>query len=215
MISMPDHALITPRQARAWRAFHTQYEALFPAAEREPIGVLAERSATGRYRVLGAWDIHGGLAGFAVLDRVADPAYALITFLGVVAPWRRHGVARGLVAALRSGLADERLFVEAAGPAIGLYQRLGFVPLALDYHVPRYQDASATQAMRLLTTPDTQGLYHNYLAAVITHMFRDGYGVANDDPRLTGQLARIPAKVTRLVAGEPGERYGASGESEA
>lgn len=196
-----------------WPSLLALYRRAFPAWEREPEAVVAARAAAGRYRVRVARDATGAMLGFAIVDVVASLDYAVLTFLAVIPESRGQGVALRLArdaVERRSADGVSLLLTEAeAGPA-RLYRRAGFVPLQLDYRVPHYGDASATCSMQLLAAGPAvdQGICGDAVAAAVTHMFVTGYGVAEGDARLRGQLARIPARVVVDQRREPVESTG-------
>lgn len=181
-----------------WSAFLALYHRAFPAAEREPDPVLAERASGGRYRVRLALDGRGAVAGCYVVDVATEADYALLCYVAVEPRWRRSGVGRRLcldaVAWFSAEAPTPWLLVEAAPRAARLYRRCGFTRLTLDYRVP-YIDAPGTQVLQLLVLPpaDHGGTVPGQrLRAIIRHLFVDGYLVRPDDPRLQAQLERVP-----------------------
>jgi ribosomal protein S18 acetylase RimI-like enzyme len=73
------------------------------------------------------------IAGFVLSQRDTEPAQFMIAEVGVRAPWRRRGVAGGLLAEVlrdagEAGMKTARLMVDADSPtgAVGVYERAGF-----------------------------------------------------------------------------------------
>lgn len=191
-------ATLTGPADEHWPAFRALYHRAFPAAEREPDPVLAERARAGRYRVRLALDGRGAVTGCYVVDVAVEADYALLCYVAVEPRWRRSGVGRRLcldaVAWFRAEAPAQWLLVEAAPRAAQLYRRCGFTRLALDYQVP-YIHASGMQVLQLLVlASDGQAgtMPGQRLRAIIRHLFVDGYLVSPDDPRLQAQLARVP-----------------------
>lgn len=179
-----------PGQSGRWSAFIDLYRRAFDVAERENEAVVTERVGTGRYEAVGAFDPGGALAGFALRDRVAAPRYAVVTFLAVQPARRGMGLGRRL--ASEAGAVPGPVLVEAGAHAAPLYRRAGYRPLDLDYRVPCYDDPAAVIPMTLLVGRGSPLPDGATLRRIVTHMYRDGYGVDPDDERLTGQLRRIP-----------------------
>jgi mycothiol synthase len=121
--SFRDHWGFEPIDREEWQQFYTGSEAFRPdlsllaLAGDEPVGMLlsnvdaADNARTGRQE-------------------------GLIKDVGVLRAWRKRGVATALIAeAMRryraSGLDSARLGVDTANPtgALGIYERLGFVPV--------------------------------------------------------------------------------------
>lgn len=177
-----------------WPAFEALYRALFAAGEREPVTRLRARAAAGRYRVTAAL-VADGLAGFAVIDRVPEPAYAVLTFVGVAPAQRGRGLGGRLVTAAGAAVpAAQPLLVEAAPGAETLYVRQGFRRLALDYRVPSTA-GTGVRRHTLMARGAGAAVDGAWLRAVIRDMFIDGYGVAAGDARLDAQLARVGPRV--------------------
>lgn len=191
--------MVTPGSPQSWAAVIALYREAFNAAEREPEGTVAERAASGRYRVHAAVDDSGRPIGFAIVDRVAAPCYAVLTYLAVCRSARRAGLGGWLAGACRAAVADRPLFVEASERLAGFYRRLGFRALAVAYATPRQGGGSAPA--RLLVSNAALPLTGTYLREVVAHMFGDGYGLAASDELLNSQLRIIPDKVGE--AGDP------------
>lgn len=179
-----------------WAAFEAAYAAVFAPAEREPLARVRQRAAAGRYRITLVGTAGATAAGFAIVDVVPEPAYAVLTFVGVMPPWRGQGLGSRLVQAAVEGVrdVDAPLLVEAAGEAQRLYARAGFRALALVYSAPVFGTAGAC-GHTLMIRGAAQHVDGRWLRAVVADMFIDGYGVAAGDARLQAQLARIGATV--------------------
>jgi len=191
--SSPLLETLTPGHA-GWAGFEALYAALFPAAEREPLARMRTRCAAARYGVTGAL-ADGDTVGFTVVDNVADPPHAVLTFVGVARAWQGRGLGAQLVrAAVAEHCGDGPLLVEAVPRVAGLYARAGFRALALEYRVPRF-DGAGSAPLRLMVCGSRRALDGAWLRAVIGHMFVDGYGVAATDTRLRAQQARVGAVV--------------------
>lgn len=181
---------------RRWAAFERAYAEVFAPAEREPIERVRERATAGRYRVTLARAAGATAAGFAIVDVVADPAYAVLTFVGVRPRWRGQALGKRLVQAAVEDVRDVAapLLVEAGADAQWLYAGVGFRALALAYDVPVFGSAG-TCRHTLMIHGAPQRVDGRWLRAVIADMFIDGYGVASEDSRLQAQLARIGVTV--------------------
>lgn len=185
-----------------WDGFVQLYQRTFPAWEREPLARIGARVASGRYRLVVLQSQDDAVVGFHLVDVVPALDYAVLTFVAVSEEHRAGGLGRRLiedaVERFRGAAAPSRLFVEAEERPARLYQRCGFRRLALDYGVPHYDRDDGVQPMSLLvagragTVPSVDG---GLVRAVVEHLFRDGYQLGADDPRLAAQLARIPARV--------------------
>ncbi|MQM37909.1 hypothetical protein KBTX_01913 [wastewater metagenome] len=183
-------------------AFVALYEATFPAWEREPTPRVLARLDAGRYRGERLTDPEGRIAGFYVVDVPPGLGCTVLTFLAIAPGWRGGGLGVRLATAAARRFATEGpgawLVVEAEPRPARLYARCGFRRLALDYRVPHYDDPAATQAMALMVHPRQQwatAIPGATVARWVRQAFIDGYGLAAGDPRLTGQLERIPERV--------------------
>ncbi|PWG63217.1 GNAT family N-acetyltransferase [Spiribacter halobius] len=177
-----------------WSAFEHAYREVFAPAAQEPLARVRERAAAGRYRVTVAMAEPSVVAGFAIVDRVPSPAYAVLTFVGVREGRRGRGLGARLVQRAAAGIRETPLLVEAAPGAEGLYAAAGFRSLALDYRVPVFGGEGA-QAHTLMILQAGDIVDGPWLRAVVEDMFIDGYGVAAGDARLARQLAGIGATV--------------------
>ena len=185
-----------------WAEFLMLYRDTFAEWERESERRISAHTAAGRYRVHALSICGHGIGGFHVVDVLHEPPYAVLTFVAVAPRWRGRGLGLRLVrdAVLRHREIPDAptLLVEAKAAAARLYARGGFRPLALDYRIPHYDEPGTETPMWLLadvSDPDTDSLDGSWLGAVVRQMFGDGYGLGDDDPRLTSQLARIPERV--------------------
>jgi len=184
-----------------WSAFAALYHAAFPPGEREPDRLVAARLDAGRYRIRISRSARGHVTGGYVVDRVTEHDYALLCYVAVAAAWRKAGIGRRLcadaVTLFRGKGRPGWLLVEAKPRAARLYRRCGFARLDLDYRVP-FHDGPGEQRMVLLAL-HRQGapsrVARRTLVAMIRDLYLDGYLVAEDDPRLRDQLARIPDEV--------------------
>jgi ribosomal protein S18 acetylase RimI-like enzyme len=187
-------ARLTAAKGPLWRGFVDLYSAVFPRREREPVSLIRDRVADGRYCVSVTGDV-SEVSGFCILDRVPDPAYSVITYLGVTEARRGVGLGRALVnhaVDLHRAGAAGRLFVEARDRrALRLYEACGFRALDVPYRAPLFDGSGGTTAMQLLVDPERAGqpeLEPLYLRRVIRHIYVDGYHVNPDDERLRDQL---------------------------
>ncbi|WP_435101303.1 GNAT family N-acetyltransferase [Arhodomonas sp. AD133] len=199
---MIDAPALLPYDGRREVGLRSLYETVFPAWEREPTEQVLARLASGRYGGDVLLDAGGGVIGFAIVDFVTEVRAAVVTFVAVAGDWRGRGLGERLVlAAVARFRRDERadgLYVEAEPRPARLYRRCGFRPLALDYRVPHYDCAMGTQPMSLMFLPRGEwpaNVPGTRAAALVRHMFIDGYGVRADDPRLAAQCRRIPYQV--------------------
>jgi ribosomal protein S18 acetylase RimI-like enzyme len=106
----------------------------------------------------GAWPTRAEFAGFAIMDFGEERAH--LNLLAVTPPWRRRGVARGLLAwlersAVTAGIFDITLEVRAGNhEAQSLYLARGYEPVR---RIARYYQGveDAIRMQRDLRTPTT------------------------------------------------------------
>ena len=217
MSGLPELNLAAVESSRGsgWESAMALYREAFSAAEREPEARLARGLDTGRYRLVVARGAPGARRGevaglgFTLLDRVPELDYAVLTYLAVARQHRGQGIGGALTAevveSFRGRQREAWLLVEAREPRlVALYAARGFRALDLDYRVPAF-DGAGEQPMTLLAQglegvpePDAEAL-----AAMVRHMFVTGYGVAQGDPRLQAQLARIRARRAAAPTSDP------------
>lgn len=193
----------------AWADVVRIYREAFPAADREDERRIGERVVTGRYVVVVAR--HDGRAvGFHALDLVPGLETAFFMYLAVAPAWRGRGIGRALCRDVMDrfgALAGYRwLLVEAGERQAAFYGRMGFLRLALEYHAPRF-DGPGSVPMHLLAlpiAPACTALPGDVVRATIRVGFVDGYDLAETDPRIAAQLARVPERVA-LEAWPPSE----------
>lgn len=84
----------------------------------------------------------GALVGYVVVTR-GQPGVAQVTSLGVDPAWKGQGLGRALVVAAMEAAGDEgdaEMFLTVSahnGPALGLYESLGFITVGAEVHVFR------------------------------------------------------------------------------
>lgn len=182
--------------ASTWTDVIAIYRASFAEDQREAETILAERIKSGRYHLTIA-TIETQVIGFAVLDLVPEPSYAVLTFLAVAAAHRNAGAGGALccnvVETFLEAQRAEWLLVEAEYCQAIFYQRHGFRRLALDYKAPRFSsaDSIAMSLMAVAGSAQKKAASRAQLCDIIQHVFTDGYGLREDDPRLHTQLAAI------------------------
>ncbi|MGF1620919.1 MAG: GNAT family N-acetyltransferase [Rhodomicrobiaceae bacterium] len=185
------------------------YEEAFPEWEREPERVLVMRVKQGRYKIY-AGMIQGRAVGFYILD-IEDEGqiYALFSYIAVDVRERGKGYGTELTRhafEIFSGLPGRRwMLIEAEKRQAELYGRLGFLKIDVDYLVPRY-DGSGSEAMSLMAVPSDRSalsIESAELRQIVERIYRSGYKLNADDPRLEEQLALIPAGEIRLMAWPP------------
>jgi ribosomal protein S18 acetylase RimI-like enzyme len=192
-----------------WRDCVRIYEEAFPEWEREPERVLVMRVKQGRYKIY-AGMIEGRTVGFYILDIEEEgQVYALFSYIAVDPRERGKGYGTELTRhALKvfSQLRRQRwMLIEAEKRQAALYGRLGFLKIDVAYLVPRY-DGSGTEAMSLLAVPSdrsARSIESAELRQIVERIYRSGYKLDADDPRLEDQLALIPAGEIRLLAWPP------------
>ncbi len=192
-----------------WRDCVRIYEEAFPEWEREPERVLVMRIGQGRYKMY-AGMIEGRAVGFYILDIEAEgQIYALFSYIAVDVRERGKGYGAELTRhafEVFSGLRGRRwMLTEAEKRQAELYGRLGFLKIDVDYLVPRY-DGSGSEAMSLMAVPfdrSAVSISGAELRQIVERIYRSGYKLDADDPRLEEQLAHIPAGEIRLMAWPP------------
>ena len=187
---------IDAQDGPAWRALAAIYEEVFPEWEREPLEMMAERAATGRY-VVEIGETDEGVVGFSLIDFESGPDHALLAYLAVRGALQGRGYGAALCAQAVERFREHDgpgwLFVEAEDRQALYYGRLGFSHLEFDYRIPHYDSAEA-QPAHLLALPRDPGVVRipaRQLAEELKSIFIDGYFVDKDDPRLAAQLARL------------------------
>jgi GNAT superfamily N-acetyltransferase len=192
-----------------WRHCVRIYEEAFPEWEREPERVLVMRVRQGRYRMY-AGMIEDRTVGFYILDIEEEgQVYALFSYIAVDPRERGKGYGTELTRhafKVFSGLRGRRwMLIEAEKRQAELYGRLGFLKFDVDYLVPRY-DGSGSEAMSLMAVPfnpSARSISGDELRQIVERIYRSGYKLDADDPRLDEQLDRIPAGEIRLMAWPP------------
>lgn len=187
---------VTPDQTEVWDACIRIYTAAFPRKERESEGALRRRLDTGRYRMrAGLRD--GEVAGFVILDIEPPYNFALLSYLVVDEAQRGKGYGTDLtneaIRLFREETDCDWLLIEARDRQAELYGRLGFLKVDLDFRIPHYVDADETP-MHLMAYPRgaaERSIPAGELKEMIDWLYRSGYLVADDDPRLARQLAAI------------------------
>lgn len=172
------------------------YLAAFPEWEREPEHILTSRLHTQRYRF---WVglLGGEVVGFYLLDRNRELGYALLSFLGVARSQRGRGVGTALcrdaMRRIEGSPGYDLLLVEAQDRQARFYGRLGFLKLALNYEVPRF-DGPGTMPMHLMVVPRARRLTsipRATLRPILSDLVVSGYSLAEDDPRVAAQLSKV------------------------
>jgi GNAT superfamily N-acetyltransferase len=192
-----------------WRDCVHIYEEAFPEWEREPERVLVMRVRQGRYKMY-AGMIEGHAVGFYILDIEEEgQIYALFSYIAVDPRERGKGYGTELTRhafEVFSELPRRRwMLIEAEKRQAELYGRLGFLKIDVDYLVPRY-DSSGSEAMSLMAVPSdrsARSIESAELRQLVERIYRSGYKLDADDPRLEEQLAVIPVGEIRLMAWPP------------
>ncbi len=186
-----------------WDGVNAIYHTSFTDDLREAEATIEERTATGRYRLIVA-AIADEIVGFALLDVVPEPAYAVMTYLAIAETYRGNGIGGAVcdaaVSEFRSSGATSWLLVEAECRQAAFYRNHGFQTFALDYEAPSF-GSDTNIAMSLMAVADcseTSAASRLELCDIIRHLFVDGYALDANDPRLLAQLAAI-TDLTPLV----------------
>lgn len=181
---------------RTWDVVNGIYRASFADDLREPEAIIEDRVATGRYRLIVA-AIADEVVGFAVLDIVPEPAYAVLSYLAVAETYRDNGIGGALCGAVVSEFhgsgAASWLLVEAECRQAVFYRSRGFQAFALDYRAPRFgnETSIAMSLMAVSGQAEKRAASRLELCDIIRHLFVDGYALNAKDPRLLAQLAAI------------------------
>ncbi len=210
MTHLSEIVAVEPDGGPVWAECIRIYYEAFPEWEREWDTLLERRTASGRY-VMFAGLKDGLVVGFYVLD-VEEPGqnYALFSYLAIDEPERGRGYGEELTRHAMRVFAERGdrgwLLIEAEDRQARFYGRIGFGKLAIDYYVPRY-DAVDAVPMHLLAMPrngPVNSVDGAALKQIIERIYRSGYKLGADDPRLERQLALIPGEV-RLIEWPPND----------
>jgi len=199
---------VQPDGGAIWTDCIRIYTDAFPPWEREWDQVLEKRIASDRYQMrAGLKD--GQVVGFYILDVEEEgQKYALFSYLAVDERLRGRGYGEELTRhAIRLfsefGRRDWFL-IEAEDRQARFYGRIGFLKLGIDYFVPRY-DGSGAEPMSLMAIPlrgPAKSIDGGEMKQIVERIYRSGYKLQADDPRLERQLSLIPAEVL-LIAWPP------------
>ena len=192
--------------AADWAEIVTIYRSSFKADLREPEPLLADRLEAGRYRLFTARK-RSQINGFAILDVIPTPSYAVLSYLAVSENHRNSGIGASLchhvVENFRKAAPANWLLVEAEKRQADFYRRQGFATFACPYDAPQFGDAGsiAMSLQGIAKSKETRSASRAELCDIIEHLFLDGYGLEKNDPRLVAQLAAI-ADPTPLIGPE-------------
>ncbi|OOZ39146.1 hypothetical protein BOW53_12655 [Solemya pervernicosa gill symbiont] len=187
-----------------WNACMTIYRATFPAWEREPEAVIADRLNEGSYQLM-AGLLSGRVVGFYIQELNPLNAYVMFNYLAVDESQRNGGIGtllcRDAMARFKRLSGFSWLLVEAEERQAIFYGRLGFHKLAFDYFAPRYDDSESVP-MHLMVLPQEKrpkSIPAKELADIIRHLFHNGYLLDHDDPRVERQLSRLADDVSLVT----------------
>lgn len=177
-----------------WNQIVKIYEAAFPEWEREPLYQIEKRVLEQRYVVyIGLFQEQ--TVGFYILDQALGRDFVVFTFLAVTEQSRGQGIGSLLCQhAIKTfyHLHKTWLIIEAEDKPALFYQKLGFKKIAIDYVIPKYDDANEGIAMHLMAISEQKTIDNTMLSNIIINMFTEGYLLERNDPRLIQQLAKLP-----------------------
>ena len=180
------------------------YMEAFPRWERESEGALRRRLASGRYWMRAGIDRHGDVVGFVTLDIEPPLEFGLLTYLVVAESMRGQGLGTALtheaIRLFRQETNCRWLLIEAEDRQAELYGRIGFLKIDIGFDVPRIGDDGVVP-MHLMVYPRDDApssMTAADLRRIIEWIYKSGYMLREDDPRVVRQLALIEDNVALI-----------------
>lgn len=185
------------------------YHVSFPANEKQPVSLLAERISRGDCSLQVAI-VDQKVVGMALVWVFKDTRYGLLDYLAVKPEYRGSGIGAFCMKAIQNNMISQQkiLIIEVEDPAFGedqenklrridFYERCGALYLSnTPYMLPALDGTTATPMLIFaMVAPNTEDLPGQEIKDLFTTIFERVYGKTAEDALLNTFLPHIQSRI--------------------